>query len=314
MLKSFDWIRRSQSGTELLATLRCLAEDPDFASVAKEIGPPYSALVGPCKRCWIYPRVSDKDDYCQWCKKIRKRGQKLAPLSKNTALIWGFVNQLPPQLQQVQQLQKAGTGAGPYHGIHGIHGNEAGSKVNYIFGTYIHDTNSFLLAIASRKIKTWIQDIVIHQGPDLRGLLQIFPTTGSSKKTGMGDLLCRAVHHEANLPLDRLRVRFYSNPYQLVKPHERERKGILTFEVSEFLGLLEMAEVYRALIRPHEQKEIYEVLQIEETMERQFYWGRLLKRLDKAARDMLTAWNIRNWPQDRIGLLYELFDYVCSVT
>lgn len=287
MLKSFDWLRRSQSGTELLAILRCFVEDPDFASSEKEIGPPFSALAGPCRRCWIYPRVSDKDNYCLWCKKIRTRGRKLSSLSQDTVLIWGFVNQLPQQLQ-----------------------NEEKNKKSYIFGTYIHDTNSFLLAIARRKIKVWIQDIVIHQGPDLKGLLQIFPTTGSSTKTGMGDLLCRAIHHEANLPLDRLRVRFYSNPYQLVKPHERDRKGLLTFEVSEFLGLLEMAEVYRALIRPHEQKEIYEVLNIEETVERQFYWGRLLKRLDNAARDMISAWNIRNWPQDRIKLLYELFDYV----
>jgi len=287
MLKSFDWLRRSQSGTELLATLRCLAQDPDFASLEKELGPPYSALAGPCRRCWIYPRVSDKEDYCQGCKKIRTRGRGLTSLSQHTALIWGFVNQLPQQLQ-----------------------NEGKSKVKYIFGTYIHDTNSFLLAIARRKIKVWLQDVVIRQGPDLKGLLQIFPTTGQGAKTGMGDVLCRAVHHEANLPLDRLRVRFYSSPYQLVKPHERDRKGLLTFEVSDFLGLLEMAEVYRALIRPQEQKEIYEVLSIEETVERQFYWGRLLKRLDKAARDMLTAWNIRNWPQDRIELLYELFHYV----
>ncbi len=287
MLNGFDWLRRSQNGAELLATLRYLEEKPDFVSLEKEIGPPFSALAGPCKRCWIYPRISNKDDYCQSCKIIRDRGRKLAPLSRDAALIWGFVNQLPKQLQ-----------------------NNERNKKSYIFGTYIHDTNSFLLAIAHRKIKVWIQDIVIHHGPDLKGLIQIFPTTGSGKKIGMGDLLCRAIHHEANLPLDRMRVRFYSNPYQLIKPHELDRKGLLTFEITEFLGLLEMAEVFRTLIRPQEQKEIYEVLSIEDTTEKQFYWGRLLKRLDKAARDMLTAWNIWNWPQGRINLLYELFDYV----
>jgi hypothetical protein len=287
MLNGFDWLRRSQSGTELLATLRYLAEEPEVVSSEKEIGPPVSALTGPCRRCWIYPRLSEKDNYCQSCKKIRDRGRKLALLSRDAALIWGFVNQLPKQLQ-----------------------NDGIDKKSYIFGTYIHDTNSFLLAIAHRKIKVWIQDIVIHHGPDLKGLIQIFPTAGSAKKIGMGDLLCRAIHHEANLPMDRMRVRFYSNPYQLISPRERDQKGLLTFEISEFLGLLEMAEVFRVLIRPQEQKEIYEVLSIEKTMEKQFYWGRLLKRLDKAALDMLTAWNIRNWPQDRIKLLYELFDYV----
>ena len=144
----------------------------------------------------------------------------------------------------------------------------------------------------------------------MKGLFQIFPTTGSGEKILMGDILCRAIYYEANLPRDQMYVRFFSNPYQLIKPHLRDELGLLTFEISEFLSLLEMSEVFRHLILPAEQKEIWELASINEPEERQFYWGRLFGRLDSTARDMLAGWNIRNWPKEQIKLLYELFNYV----
>ncbi len=126
----------------------------------------------------------------------------------------------------------------------------------------------------------------------------------------MGDILCRAIHHEATFPMDQLRVRFYSSPYQLLRPHTRERQGLLTFEVSEFLRLMEMAAVFRALLKPEEQQALHELLDLDDSVEEQFYWGRLVGHLTQEAKDMLSAWRIRTWPENRIKLLYELIDYV----
>ena len=110
--------------------------------------------------------------------------------------------------------------------------------------------------------------------------------------------------------MDRLRVRFFSTPFQLIQPHRHEQNGLLTFEVSEFLSLLGMAEVFRALLHPEEQKLVYEVLKIEDAGEEQFYWGRLQGILTPEAKDMLSAWRIRRWPMNQVKLLYELIDYV----
>lgn len=161
-----------------------------------------------------------------------------------------------------------------------------------------------------RALRTWVQELVLYSGVDLRGLIQIFPTMGPGKDVGMGDILCRAIHHDANFPMDQLRVRFYSSPYQLLRPHIRERQGLLTFEVSEFLRLMEMASVFRALLKPEEQQALHELLGIDDSVEKQFYWGRLLGHLTQEAKDMLSAWRIRTWPESRIKLLYELVDYV----
>jgi hypothetical protein len=127
---------------------------------------------------------------------------------------------------------------------------------------------------------------------------------------GMGDILCKAVQHEARFPMDQLRVRFYSAPYQIMQPHTRDRQGLLTFEVSEFLSLLEMAAVFRTMLRPEEQASLYELLNLKDTSEEQFYWGRFMGHLSKEAKDMLSAWRIRQWPRNQIKLLYELVDYV----
>jgi hypothetical protein len=51
-------------------------------------------------------------------------------------------------------------------------------------------------------------------------------------------------------------------------------------------------------------------LNLEDTSEEQFYWGRFLGYLSQEAKDMLNAWRIRQWPKGRIELLYELVDYV----
>ncbi len=298
MLSTFDWIRRSQTGAELLATLRVgagdeqiqIKEDDGPSSHETSIGPPLSALSSPCHRCWVYPRTrwpEQADLYCPFCKDILIKARKLGAVAQRAAVIWGFVNQLPKTGLVKQE-----------------------SPESPVLGTYLHDSKRFLLIIKQRRLRPWLQQLVLYHGTELKGLLQIFPTVGATSGICMGDVLCRAIHHESRFAMDQLRVRFYSAPYQLIRPHEREQKGILTFDASEFLSLLEMAKVFRTLVRPREQDMLYELLQLEDPTEVQFYWGRIQGLLDQEVKDMLTAWRIRQWPKTRVKLLYELTNYV----
>lgn len=288
MLSGFDWLRRSRTGAELLATLRYLSEIPDAPLAGAELGAPQSATGGPCGRCWVYPRKGDGTPYCEDCSEILHRARGLKAISRHAVILWGFFNQLP-----VEIINWKGT-----------------SHIERLLGSYIHDASHFLVAMERRELRAWLQDLTVYYGFDLRGILQIFPTTGAGTKTCMGDVLCRAIHRDLYLPMGQLQVRFYSAPYQVLKPRPRDLKGMLTFDLGDFLNLLEMAEVFRALLRPQEQKEFQELLDVEDKRESQFYWGRYLGRLEQRARDMLTAWNMRQWPKYRIRVFYELLDYV----
>jgi len=286
MLTGFDWLRRSRNGQELLATLTSLAERPDLFAEAGEIGPPPDALQNPCARCWIHPQAGGTHS-CRICGEILDRSRGLSGLSRSAVVIWGRVDRLP-------QTLRSGTKAPPPH----------------LLGTYIHDAHHFLLMLQRREVKPWLQELVLHTGPELRGVLQIFPTMGPQRGLGMGDVLCWAVHDEASLPMDRLYVRFYSAPWQVPPPHKRDQQQERHFEVSEFVGLLQMAEVFRLLLHPNEQQELFALLTMDDGDGAAFYWGRFLGLLDQRARDMLAAWGIRTWPQTRIRLLYELMKYV----
>lgn len=288
MLSAFDWISRSRTGSELLAVLECLSDDPDVFVHSEECGIPYSALSIPCQRCWIYSRISssEKKDYlyCKSCQKIISRSRSLRNKSHRAMIIWGFVNQLPKQFNDTGKIR--------------------------LFGYYIHDRNRFLLMMPKKELKPWLQELALYNSSAVKGLIQILPTTGPGKSFNMGDILCRVIHNEAKFPMDLLRIRFYSRPYQVLMPHEREKQGILTFDISEFLKFLEMASIFRRLLLPEEQKMLHEVLSIKDPVEEQFYWGRFQGNLSQPTKDMLNAWKIRFWSKNQIKLLYELIDYV----
>jgi hypothetical protein len=289
MLTHFDWLRRSRTGAELLATLEYLAAAPDLFTVAA-LGPPPSALNGPCLRCWLYPRDPETGPtalYCRPCQAVLGRARKLGITSRQSIIVWGYVNQLPRQLSARQ-----------------------GFYAHHALGSYAHDERHFMLMMYQHQLKPWLQELVLYHGADLKGLLHIFPTMGAGEETGMGDILSRAIHREADLLPDRLRVRFFSDPFQVIRLHARDREGILTFEVADFLSLLEMAAVFRTLLRPEEQQALRQLLETADSGEQQFYWGRFLGYVNQEIKDMLAAWQIRHWPQSRVKLLYELVDYV----
>ncbi|MBI2877351.1 MAG: hypothetical protein HYY20_10760 [Candidatus Tectomicrobia bacterium] len=288
MLNRFDWLRRSRTGAELLATLHYLESHPGLPPDGEGLGPPPSALNSPCLRCWIYPRATTKPNarYCPTCRAILDEAWQVGELSRHAVVVWGSVNQLPRQLR---------TGSGP--------------RDSQVLGTYVHDENHFLLMLYHLGIKSWLQELAIYHGADLKGLIQFFPTTGS-REIGMGDLLCWMIHQEARFPKDRLRVRFFSASHQIFSARFYEREGVLTFEVTEFLNMLEMASVFRSVLGPEEQEILRKLLHMGDTNEAQFYWGRFLGSLGQEGRDMLNAWKVRQWSKPRINLFYELIEYV----
>ncbi len=283
MLSSFDWLRRCRNGVELLASIKLFNDLPPGHKVPgseQELASPYGALNSPCSRCWIYAR-NPETEYCSFCQTVMVTSMPLHSLIRKVVVIWGYL------LQENTELPTSGT-----------------------LGGYILDNRRFIVMLGYRSLKPWLQDLVLQQGTQVTGLLQTFPTMGSGGNIGMGDILCRAVHHEANMPMNRLWVRFYSAPYQLVNPKVRNEEGILSFEVGEFVSLLEMAEVFRAVLKPEQQQMLRELLKLTKEDERAFYWGRFARQTDQRARDMLNSWDIRHWPDNKVKLLYELANYV----
>ena len=286
MLNTFDWLRRSENGAELITAMDAVGTDADFFHEGSRIGQPVHGINGPCTRCWIFPRLSDLF-HCKICNTIVSESRKLGKVSRKCLLVWGYVNFLPDNVKQNDDLRE--------------------NKARSIF---IKDETHFLAIVNGYDLTGWLREIILHHGSALKGLLTVFPTTGKKQTFTMGDILCRAVHYDSRFPMDRLRIRFFSRPGQLKVPHLREKQGILTFEPSEFINLLEMATLFKSRLRPEEQGMIKEIIGIKEHHEKAFYWGRLMGNLIIEAKDMLFEWKFREWPENRIKLLCELAEHV----
>ncbi len=291
MLNRFDWLRLSRSGTELLATLGFHMEGADlFPESGDEIGPPVTAFTRPCGRCRIYPGDPEMGiHYCRTCLPVLARAKTLQPVSRRAVLVWGYVNRLPAGLREWE-----------------------GFYAENLIGRYVQDNHHFLLALERFHLKNWLQELLLYHGSDLKGLLQIFPPVGKvTDRQGvpMGDILCRVISNDARFPMDRLRVRFFSSPFQSLSPHVREKKSLLTMDVAEFMKWLEMAGLFRTMLRPEQQNVLQDLLRISNPREERFYWGRFIGFVSPEAKDMLNAWKIRQWSKNEIRFLYELLPY-----
>ena len=294
MLDLFDWLRRARSGAELLATLRVAETSPELFLEPGKLGPPISLLEHSCDRCWIFePIVESGYEYCRVCSPIIHRALKMGTMSRKTVVLWAHLNMLPIQIQDRIANKK--------------------NSRQQVMEIFIKDENHFLILLDRRQLKNWFQELIIYNAPRLAGLIQIVPTTGMTARGTMGDVLCRIIHHDSRFPMDALRVRFFSSPNQVYLPHRREQKGLLTFDIKEFMHLLDMAVVFRSMLGPKEQDMLKKLLGLEDLKQQRFYWGRFTGMLRPASRDMLNAWKIRQWPREKIQLLYEMTEYVTYV-
>lgn len=286
MLNYFDWLRRAATGAELLATLHVIAKQPEaLADLA--LGAPLSALDGPCERCLIYSRPAD-DVYCAACQTILNTRKRYKMASQRVVLVWGYVNRLP----------------------RGLRGGETAVIAPDGSGHYIPDERRFLKILIRHDLQSWLHDLLLYDGGSLTGLLQIFPTTSYSPSLCMNDLLCRVMHRENVSGQDKLRVRFYAVPHLVMNHYTLEQEGLLTFGAAEFLGMLEMATVFRQMLHPREQSILRDLLTTDDLNQEQFYWGRFLGMLGQETRDMLHAWQVRQWSKEQVRLFYELLRYV----
>jgi hypothetical protein len=286
MLTAFDWLRRCESGAELIAALDLIKSAPHLFHDVPGTGPPPFGIAGPCIRCWIYPRVA-LSLHCKICHAVLSAAAGLGSFSRHCMVIWGFVNFLPDPVKRDIDPQRG-----------------------RFYRVYLLDGAHFLAVVKGHELTGWLREILLYHGSELKGLLSLFPTVGKGGLHTMGDILCRAIQQDSRFPMDRLRVRFFSRPHQLNNPHKREKEGMLTFESSEFLNLLEIATIFRSRLHPEEQQMVKEVVKLTNHREKAFYWGRLMGALNTEARDMLSAWRFRQWPEGRVNLLYELIDHV----
>ncbi|MBN1352011.1 hypothetical protein JXJ21_21595 [candidate division KSB1 bacterium] len=292
MLSKFDWILRCRTGAELLATINYFKQNQSFSTDGAFADGPFSASQGACRRCYVYaPMKSDRKyfRFCPLCQSVLNDAYRLQRKTLNAMIIWGYVNQVPRRIYEYRASK-------------------------YLYGVYIHDRQRFLVLLHRQHLKFLLSELVMYHGTDLQGLLQIFPALDKPQILSMGDYLTWAIHHESVLLHDQLWIRFYDLAKQLINPKYEEKKGMLTFTVSEFLRLLDMAEIFRVNLRPGEQQNLLELLKLKDPNEEQFYWGRFLGQLNQEAKDMLRAWKIRQWSENQITLLYKLIHYVQTST
>jgi len=284
MQNAYDWLLISKSGGELLATIDLVTDEPDLPGiVAKEecLGLPQTAFDGPCLRCRYYSRLANSH-YCYFCNHVMVRESVVRSYARHSVALWCFVNYPPKKIP----------------------------KTSHEVFCHIVDDNRFICCTNRWNLKNFLQEMMMIQGPDWLGTLQIFPVFRGGETLTMSDLLCSAIFDESALVQDRLYIKFFSSPYQFVHKREREREGKLIFEATDFVGYLEMAEIFKRGLYLEEQDRLRQLLDIEDASEKQFYWGRFLAQVRPEARDFLDSWKMKNWTESQVSLFYELLDFV----
>jgi len=283
MQNAFDWLRICRSGSELMATLDLVSDEPDLPGiVAKEecLGIPQAAFDGPCLRCKYYSRLPD-NHLCYFCNNVMVREAIIRSFARHCVALWHYVN-FP--LKRIP-------------------------KTSYEIFHYQVDKNRYICCTNRWNLKNFLQEIMMIQGPEWRGVIQIFPVFQGGETLTMSDMLCSAIFDEKSMIQDRLYVKFFATPFQFVHKKEREREGKLIFEVTDFIGYIEMAEIFKKGLYLEEQDRLRQVLDIEDPSEKQFYWGRFLAQVRPEARDFLDSWKLKNWTPSQISLFYELLSF-----
>jgi hypothetical protein len=284
MQNAYDWLQICRTGSELMATMDLVADEPNLPEiVSKEdcLGTPQTAFDGPCLRCRYYSRLIN-NQYCYFCDHVMAREPVIRSYARHSVALWFFVNFPPKKIP----------------------------KTSHEIFTYIADANRFLCCTNRWNLKSLLQEIMLIQGPDWLGVIQIFPVFQGGETLTMSDVLCSAIFDEKSMVQDRLYIKFFASPFQFVHKREREREGKLIFEATDFIGYLEMAEIFKRGLYLEEQDRLRQVLDIADPSEKQFYWGRFLTQVRPEARDFLDSWNLRNWTQSQVSLFYELLDFV----
>ncbi len=290
MLTNFDWLRICRDGSELLAVLELIATQPHILSQETQLGHPLAGLTHPCQRCWILPKQeSFRKNFCQTCSDIQRHKKKFSKQAYHSVIIWGEVNQIPRPVHDCFRQKN--------------------------FWGFVRDPQHFLAVLPKIKLKFWLQDIMVYHGSEIEGVLVIFPTAGESPRGNMSDVLCTYIFDASRtIPNNRLWVRFYPRPFDFFNANTREKHGLIPLEITEFIHMLEMASIFRSLLRPDIRDILFTLLKIEDFQEEQFYWGRFMAKLTPESKDMLNAWNIRRWPKEHVKLLYDLTIFVPFTT
>lgn len=287
MLTELDWILLSRNGYELFATLKYLTEKPDLPGRSEALGPPHSATANLCRRCWTYADLnrSKSKPYCPICRWIITYANRYGVLVKDSIAVWGSVDSMPRDL---------------------LH--QTGMYLASSMGAYVFDDQRFLLLMPQRKLKHWIEQILIYH-PTMTGHILIFPAR-ANRYINTGDSIARILYNTPDYPTDRLWVKFYSHSFQIFLSDHAKKATLQAYDIATFKGFLETAVVLRSLLLPQAQDALYDWLCLKKPNEERFYWGRFLNQLKPEAIDMLGSWHIQNWPKSYLTMIYHLMKYV----
>lgn len=281
MLALFDYICRCKTGSELYGALKIKNQIKQHLD-DQNIGVPCTAVYGPCQRCWIYD-CNVGEEYCPLCNSILEHSQGHNLVFQDITLIWYDFDLFPTSIEKILPEDHIGF-----------------IPLNYRSG---------LIMCMRSSIQNWLRSLTLKYGSLIKGLLQIFPTMGQGNIVGMGDILSTAKSQSKSLQFNNLWVRFYPEAWQLLDTKRREELGILTFEISDFISLIEKSKIYKEVIPNRFRNDIFELITKQDIDSESYYWGKLKRSLNKKAIDLIDSWKLKNWDKNKVELLYELSNY-----